>query len=146
MENKYLSIKKYSHILTIVLFFFSCLFMYNFYKALSGFIANGFREIDVMLPTILSYLLPVFVYLYYVYDTYITKTTKINKIVYSSLVIIWSIINLIGIFNNLPIYISNNMLGVYETIPSIILVYPYDSIVINIVLFIIQIFNELISF
>ena len=50
--------------LTAVLLLLSCFWMYDFYKCLSGFIANGFREPLVMLPMILAYFLPVFCFLY----------------------------------------------------------------------------------
>ena len=50
---------------TVILLLFSCFCMYDFYKCLSGFIANGFREPLVMLPMILAYFLPVFCFLFF---------------------------------------------------------------------------------
>ena len=71
------------HILTGVLFCLSCLFMYDFYKCLSGFIANQFREPLVMIPMFASYFLPVFCFLVYFYDFYVKKLPKGVKIGYS---------------------------------------------------------------
>ena len=69
MENK---IKErygaYIHLASILLFILSSYYMYDFYKSLSGFIANQFREPLVMIPIFLSYFLPVFCFLFYFYD------------------------------------------------------------------------------
>ena len=56
-------------IATVVLLLFSCFYMYDFYKCLSGFIANGFREPQVMLPMILAFLLPVLCFFVFVLMT-----------------------------------------------------------------------------
>lgn len=127
--------KKYLDILTLILFILSSLFMYNFYKALSGFIANGFRDFLVMFPIIISYLLLVISFLTYFYDRYINNINKISRIIFSSLMSILSIINLVLIFNNINIYISNNKLGGYDTLLGLIK-FPYDSIICLIVVLI----------
>ena len=67
--------------LTSLLFLLSCFFMYNFYKCLSGFIANGFREPLKMLPLIVSYLLPVICFLFFFYDTYNKNANNTAKII-----------------------------------------------------------------
>ena len=132
------------HILTGLLFFFSCLFMYDFYKCLSGFIANGFREPLTMLPMVVSYFLPVLCFLVYFYDFYVKKIHKIVAIVYSAAVILLAAANLAGIFNSLPVYVSNNSLGVYETLPSVIVTFPYDAIFFNVLLLAMQVVNMII--
>lgn len=132
--------KKYLDILTLILFILSSLFMYNFYKALSGFIANGFRDFLVMFPIIISYLLLVISFLTYFYDRYINNINKIYRIIFSSLMSILSIINLVLIFNNINIYISNNKLGGYDTLLGLIK-FPYDSIICLIVVLIFQIIH-----
>ena len=132
--------KKYLDILTLILFILSSLFMYNFYKALSGFIANGFRDFLVMFPIIISYLLLVISFLTYFYDRYINNINKISRIIFSSLMSILSIINLVLIFNNINIYISNNKLGGYDTLLGLIK-FPYDSIICLIVVLIFQIIH-----
>ena len=132
--------KKYLDILTLILFILSSLFMYNFYKALSGFIANGFRDFLVMFPIIISYLLLVISFLTYFYDRYIKNINNISRIIFSSLMSILSIANLVLIFNNINIYISNNKLGGYDTLLGLIK-FPYDSIICLIVVLIFQIIH-----
>ncbi len=126
---------------TCVALLLACFFMYDFYKCLSGFIANGFREPSVMLPMVLSYLLPVICFLFYFYDFYVKGTKKAAKIIYSIFVIIYAAICLIFVFKNIELYISNNKFGVYDALPSIFLRFPYDIIVIHFVLIALQIFN-----
>lgn len=129
------------HALTVLLFCVSCLFMYDFYKCLSGFIANGFREPHVMLPMVLSYFLPVLCFLVYFYDFYVKKLSKAVKIIYSAIVILLSIVNLVGIFCSFSVYASNNRFGVYETIPSVLVAFPYDGIFFNVFLLVLQVVN-----
>ncbi len=140
-NQKTKTIKASVSCITIILFVLSSLFMFDFYKCLSGFIANGFREPLVMLPIVLSYLLPVLCFLFYFYDFYIKRTSRLAKIIYLSVVIIWATVNLVLIFNSLDIYVSNNRMGVYDTVYSIFFKFPYDGIIINIFLILMQIIN-----
>ena len=116
--------------LTAILLLFSCFYMYDFYKCLSGFIANGFREPLVMLPMILAFFLPVLCFLFFFYDFFIKAIHPIVKTAYSVLVAIYALSDLILIFNNIKLYASNNALGVYDSLPSIIIHFPYDMIVV----------------
>ena len=111
-------------ITTLVFLLFSCFYMYDFYKCLSGFIANGFREPLVMLPIILSFFLPVFSFLVFVYDFYVKALQRSVKICYSAFVIVYAIVDLILIFSNISLYASNNSLGAYNSLPSIFLHFP----------------------
>ena len=129
------------HTLSLVFLLFSCFYMYDFYKCLSGFIANGFREAGVMLPLVLSFLLPVICFLFYFYDFYVKSVHRVAKIVYSAIVLVWGAINLGFIFSNLSLYASNNRFGVYDALPSIIVHFPYDMIIVHSVLLILQVFN-----
>ena len=129
------------HTLSLVFLLFSCFYMYDFYKCLSGFIANGFREAGVMLPLVLSFLLPVICFLFYFYDFYVKSVHRVTKIVYSAIVFVWGAINLGFIFSNLSLYASNNRFGVYDALPSIIVHFPYDMIIVHSVLLILQVFN-----
>lgn len=129
------------HTLSLVFLLFSCFYMYDFYKCLSGFIANGFREAGVMLPLVLSFLLPVICFLFYFYDFYVKSVHRVTKIVYSAIVLVWGAINLGFIFSNLSLYVSNNRFGVYDALPSIIVHFPYDMIIVHSVLLILQVFN-----
>ena len=140
-EKKEKVLKIGGYILTAILFVCCCLFMYDFYKCLSGFIANKFREPLVMLPMVFSYLLPVICFLCYFYDTYIHKVGKVARWIYVGVVAVVCIVNLTGIFGSFSVYASNNRLGVYESIPSIILAFPYDAIVFHILLLFAQGFN-----
>ncbi len=129
------------NIFTGVALLFACFFMYDFYKCLSGFIANGFREPNIMLPMVLSYLLPVICFLFYFYDFYIKSIHRVAKIVYSSLVILYGAVNLGFIFASIELYASNNRFGAYDALPSIIVHFPYDIIIIHLALIALQIFN-----
>ena len=136
-DKKILSVR----IITFVFLLFSCFYMYDFYKCLSGFVANEFREHLVMLPMIFSFFLPVFCFLFFVYDFYVKAINKPVKTIYSVFVIIYSAVNLALIFSNITLYMSNNSLGVYSSLPSIIIHFPYDMIVILSLLLLLQIFN-----
>ena len=126
---------------TGLLLLFSCFYMYDFYKCLSGFIANGFREPLVMLPMILAFLLPVLCFLAFFYDFYVRAIHPAVKIGYSVLVALYAIADLALIFNNLALYAGNHALGVYDALPSIVLHFPYDMIVVLLGLLAMQIFH-----
>ena len=126
---------------TCVLLLFSCFYMYDFYKCLSGFIANGFREPLVMLPMILAFFLPVFCFLFFFYDYFISAINPIIKAVYSVFVILYAAADLALIFMRLDLYASNHALGVYDALPSILLHFPYDMIIVLSALILLQVFN-----
>ena len=141
MNNTNKNIKIVINGITALLFLLSCFFMYDFYKCLSGFIANGFREPFVMLPLILNYFAPVLAFLFFFYDFYVNGINKWVKLAYSIVIIALCLFNSVGIISNFSLYASNNALGVYESLPSIILAFPYDGIIINALLLAFQIFN-----
>ena len=120
--------------------------MYDFYKCLSGFIANGFREPTVMLPMVLAYFLPVFCFLFYFYDFYVKNIHKVIRIAYSVFVILYAVANLIFIFKNFELYSSNHLFGAYDALPSIVIHFPYDVILIHAGLIILQIINIITAF
>ena len=120
------------HAASCIFFLFSCFYMYDFYKCLSGFIANGFREADIMLPMVLSFLLPVLCFLVFFYDFYVKRINNITNIVLRMFFIIYGTLNLVFIFGNLELYASNNTLGVYSSLPSFGVHFPYDMIAIHI--------------
>lgn len=128
-------------IATGVLLLFSCFYMYDFYKCLSGFIANGFREPLVMLPMILAFLLPVLCFLVFVYDFFVRAIHPTVKAVYSAFVALYAAVDLVLIFGNVGLYASNHALGVYDALPSILLHFPYDMIVLLSALLLLQVFN-----
>ncbi len=124
-----------------VLLLFSCFYMYDFYKCLSGFIANGFREASVMLPMVLSFFLPVLCFLFFFYDFYVKSVHRVAKIVFSSVVILWASVNLGFVFSNISLYASNNRFGVYDALPSIIVHFPYDMIIVHSALILLAVFD-----
>lgn len=77
-----------------VLLLFASFYMYDFYKCLSGFIANGFREPLVMLPMITSFFLPVLCFLFYFYDFFVRAINPVVKAVYSVVVAIYAAVDL----------------------------------------------------
>lgn len=138
------NIKKTSiciHALTIILLLLSCFFMYDFYKSLSGFIANEFRDPLVMMPMVFSYLVPVIAFIFYFYSCYVKKMSRGVSIFSISLSTILSIFNLVFIFVNIERFVSNNSLGVYDSLLSIFVKFPYDAICINLVILALQVLN-----
>ena len=127
--------------LSVLLLLFACFYMYDFYKCLSGFIANGFREPQVMLPMILAFLLPALCFLFFFYDFYVRAIPAAVKTAYSVAVSLYAIVDLVLIFMQLGLYASNNALGVYDALPSIVLHFPYDMIVVLLALLALQIFH-----
>ncbi len=128
-------------IATVVLLLFSCFYMYDFYKCLSGFIANGFREMQVMLPMILAFLLPVLCFFVFVYDFYVRAVHSALMTVYSVFVALYAVVDLVMIVRQIDLYASNNALGVYDALPSIILHFPYDMLIVLPALALLQIFR-----
>lgn len=138
------NIKKSSiciHALTGILLLLSCLFMYNFYKCLSGFVANEFREPLVMLPMILSYLLPAISFAFYFYSFYVKKMSRPVSIFYISFASILAILNLALIFVSIERFASNSALGVYDSLLSIFVKFPYDVIVVNVIILAMQVIS-----
>lgn len=115
---------------TGVLLLLSCFWMYDFYKCLSGFIANGFREPLVMLPMILGYFLPVLCFLFFFYDVFVRAIHPVVKTAYSVFVILYAAADLMLILNQMELYAGNHALGVYDALPGIILRFPFDMLVI----------------
>ena len=145
-NSKTLRINKHRIFLTILLFLCACLFMHNFYKCLSGFVANNFDDGIMMITMIVNYILPVFCFLFFFYNYYIKPINKVVTCIYSVVVICVASFALYGIFQNFDVYTSNNSLGVYGSLPSIIIKFPYDGIVINILLIAVQVFNVITLF
>ena len=119
----------------------ACFYMCDFYKSLSGFVANGFREPMVMLPMILGFFLPVLCFLFFFYDFYVRAIHPVVKTVYSVFVAVYAAADLVLIFRNMGLYASNFALGVYDALPGVILHFPYDTIVVLAVLLALQIFH-----
>ncbi len=128
-------------IVTGVLLLFACFYMYDFYKCLSGFIANGFREPLVMLPMILAFFLPVFCFLFFFYEFYVRAIHPVVKTVYSVFVAVYAALDLVLIFSNIDLYASNHAFGVYDALPSFGLHFPYDMIILLFALFALQVFH-----
>ena len=138
LNKDFVTIKK---VVSVLMFICTSLFMYGFYKSLSGFIANGFTDGIRMIAMILSYILPVICFLFFFYNYYVKKINRIVSFVYSIVVILFSILNFYLISLNFDVYVSNNALGVYQAIPSIIVAFPYDIIVVNSLLILVEVFN-----
>ena len=141
-----LKITKHRNLLTIFLFLCASLFMYNFYKCLSGFVANNFDDGIMMITMIVNYILPVFCFLFFFYNYYIKQINKVVTCIYSVVVICVASFALYGIFQNFDVYTSNNSLGVYGSLLGILIKFPYDGIVINILLITVQVFNVITLF
>ena len=126
---------------TLLLFFFASLFMHNFYKITLGSIANDFSDPTLTIPMIVSYVLFVICFICYFINYYLKKFNKVASLIYSTIVVGVAVFALVGIFQRLDVYISNNNLGVYSSLPSIFIQFPYDAILINVVLILVQVYN-----
>lgn len=135
-------------ILNIFLLVISSIFMYNMYKSLSGFIANGFRDGLLMIAMVSSYLQPVICYIFFFYKNYVKEDkNKVTNLIYSIIMILWSSFNIYSILLNMDIYSVNNSLGVYDALISLMfLTFPYDMMIINFILIGLQAFNIVMLF
>ena len=80
--------------------------MINFYKTLSGFIANRFEKAHVMLPIVSTYLLPVLCFLFVFYDFYVKRSNRVARYIASGLTMLLAIFNLVGIFSSFGVFSS----------------------------------------
>ncbi len=124
----------------------ACFYAYDFYKCLSGAIANGFRNALLILPMTLAFLLPVLCFMFYFYDFYVCATAPAARVIFSSFAVIYAIADLVFIFANMDIYSANHTLGVYDALPSIGLRFPYDMIVVLISIIVLNVFAAVAGF
>ena len=130
MSNRTVLIARTTPFVALLL---SCFYTYDFYKCLSGAIANGFRNASFILPMTFSFLLPVFCFLFYFYDFYVRPVA-------------YALVDLVLIFMNIKAYASNHALGVYDSLPSIGLHFPYDIIVVFFAIIALNIFAAITAF
>ena len=148
MSDMNKTVKEKSSVITtfsLIFLILSCLFMFNFYKCLSGFIANQFRDPLMMIALISTYLLPVICFLYYFYDFYVGKTSRAANIIFSSISLIWASFNLALIFNSISVFASSSALGVYDTLLGFGVRFPYDGIIVSVFICIMQILNIILA-
>lgn len=127
MSNRTLLIARATPFVALLL---SCFYTYDFYKCLSGAIANGFRNALLILPMTFAFLLPLLCFLFYFYDFYVRAVSSVARAVFSAFAILYALVDLALIFMNIEVYASNHTLGVYDALPSIGLHFPYDMIVV----------------
>ena len=138
MNNK---IKSMLVVLNILLVIIMAMFMYDGYKCLSGFIANNADDGLKVLVMVTSYFLIPLSYMYYFYAFYVKKSTRISSLISSIIIFSCCVFNLVFIFMNINLYVSNNTLGVYKSIPSLVFLFPYDMIIANGLLLVLQVLN-----
>ena len=127
VTKKVFARNRYLYTLTALAFYCACLCMYNFYKSLSGFIANGFREPLVMVPIISTCALPAFCFCVFFYDTYVKKMGRLGVAIYASLAAAVAVWNCIGLGMNATLYASNRALGGYDTMLKLAFGFPIDG-------------------
>lgn len=140
-NEKVFAQNRYLYTLTVLAFYCACVGMYNFYKSLSGFIANGFREPLVMLPIITSCALPALCFCAFFYGTFVKKMGRISTCVYAAIVTAAAIWNCVGLGLNAGLYESNRALGGYDTMLKLIFGFPYDGWVFTLFLLAVQAVN-----
>ena len=139
--KSFFSLKNIKTILTVVCFICCCLFAQDFYKITLGFIANNSRDPLLILTMTVAYVFPVICFLFAFCNYYIKKFHRVISLVLSSITIVVSVGVLINIFQNIETYVSNNLLGVYQTLPSIIVHFPFDGIIVYALLISLQVLN-----
>lgn len=141
MAQKIHAQNRYLYTATILLFYVACVGMYNFYKSLSGFIANGFREPLVMVPIITTCALPALCYCVFFYHTYVKKMGRNGVAIYAVLTAAVAIWNCVGLAMNAELYASNRALGGYDTMLKLVLGFPVDGWIFSLVLLAAQVVN-----
>ena len=126
-SQKVFAQNRYLYTLTAFAFYCACVGMYNFYKSLSGFIANGFREPLVMLPIITACALPALCFCVFFYGTFVKKLGRVSTCVYAAIVTAAAIWNCVGLGINAELYASNRALGGYDTMLKLLFGFPYDG-------------------
>ena len=124
----------------------ACFYAYDFYKCLSGAIANGFRNALLILPMTLAFLLPVLCFAFYFYDFYVRAAAPAARVAFSSFAVLYAIADLAFIFASMGVYSRNHALGVYDALPSIGLRFPYDMIIVLFAIIALNIFSVIASF
>ena len=137
---------RYLYTITALLFYCACMCMYNFYKSLSGFIANGFREPRVMIPIISTFALPALCFCVFFYATYVRKMNKMATVIYAVLVVAVGVWNCVGLSMNAYLYGSNHRLGGYDTMLNLAFGFPYDGWIYTVVLLATQVVNLICAF
>ena len=115
--------------ITGVVLLCACLYAYDWYKCLAGFIANEFHEPLVMLPMLFAFLLPVICFFVFFYDCYVRAIRPAVKAALSVLIALYALADLVLILRNIGLYASNHALGVYDALPGVVLHFPYDMLV-----------------
>lgn len=132
---------KYISLVVLLLFSLSSLFFYNAFKVGLSWITNSLQDSFQSWVMILSYLLPSVCFCFYFYSSFVKPNKKITRIIYSSIVSVISIFNIVGIAILFPIFSSNADLGVYESLSTVAFVFPYDGLIFNIIILFIQAYN-----
>ena len=132
--------------LNIFLLLLAGFYTYNGYKALSSFVANGFRDGLRVLIMVTSYWSVTFIYLYYFYAFFVKKIAKLVNIIVSIIIALISAFNLTFIFINITSYISNSSLGVYDAFLPSFYIFPFDMIFVLSLILVLQILNIVSSF
>lgn len=143
--NKILN-NKVKTIITIILLVFACFSMNGFYKITLASVANAFDTHLFLINMMVSYILPFICFVIYFYNYYVKKISKKANIIYSSITIALSIFVLINTFRYLDVYMNNNALGVYESMPSLLGDYPNDGLLSMILILLVQIYNLFVLF
>lgn len=139
--KNYLTLPRIKNILTIIMFVFVCLFTQGLYKSTVTFVANKFLNGQFILTLVVAYVVPVIGFFFYFCNYYVKKFNKAVTLIYSPIMIILSIGTLINIFQNIDVYVRNNLMGVYQTIPSLLFGFPFDGIIVHLGLIVVQVLN-----
>ena len=136
-----LTFKNIKAIVTVIFFVAVCMFAQNFYKCTVSYIANNYVD-GMFMPTMIgAYVIPVICFLCYFCNYYVKRFNKVATFIVSPILLVASLFALVNIFMHIDVYASNNALGVYQALPSIILAFPYDAIVVHLVIVLSQVVN-----
>lgn len=132
MRNNIKRINVFPYIALGAMLLGSSFFMFDFYMCLSGFIANKFAEPLVMLPIVVSFFVPVLASLIAIYHLFVGKLCRGGKIIFSSVMALISLLAIVLVMVNIPLYARNHVLGAYSSTLGIFL-FPYDTLIANII-------------
>ena len=133
--------RKYLTLITLALFALGCLFTFNAFRSIVGFLTNKFDYPLQSIAMITPYILPIFCFIFFFFNSFIKPNKKITRYIYTIFVIIMAIFNIIIVSIFFKDFYKNSEAGHYVNFTTIGLTFPVDVLAVNVILLLIQAFN-----
>ena len=130
--------QKYLTLLTLFLFALCCLFAWNFFRAFVAGLTDAFANAMTSIAMIGSYGLPVICFIVFFFDSFIKPNKKVSRYIYSILVILFGLANIVLLGLNFQTLYENSQAGNFSNFTTIGLTYPLDALVVNCLIVILQ--------